>query len=111
VVGAVRSIEWPPTFADDEIHSLRSPIVALYRLPPLALSEADIILAGHAAVLPVSPVALPVLPVIDAHFVALLIDQNQRLLPLGYEQPAARGDEGRWIGVMLAHPFLVFTVR
>src|SRR5262249_30740930 len=99
VVGAVSAAKFAPVFANDEIHTLRSLVVALHRLLPFALAKADVVLAFHAPV------------VIKAHLVALLIDQNQRLLPLRDEQLAALGDEGRRLGVMLAHPLLVFAVR
>lgn len=99
IVGPISSFERTPTFADDEIHSLRGLIIALYSLLSFALPEADIVLACQAPFL------------IEAHFVALLIDQNQRLLQLWDEQLAAPGDEGRRLGVPFAHPFLVLTVR
>src|SRR5262245_61438763 len=99
VIGAIGPVEFAPALADDEIHPLRGLIVALYRLRPFTLSQADVVLAFHAPIL------------IEAHLIALLIDQNQRLLPLRDEQFAARGDESRRLGVTLAHPLLVPAVR
>src|SRR5262245_7358335 len=99
VIGAVGSVEFASALADDEIHSLRSLVVALYRLRPLALAQADVVLAFHAPAL------------IEAQLVALLIYQNQRPLPLWDEQIATRGDEGRRLGIAFPHPLLVLAVR
>src|SRR5262245_5531748 len=41
VIGAVSAVELAPMFAYDEIHPLRSLIVALRRLLPFALAQAD----------------------------------------------------------------------
>src|SRR5215475_13347449 len=99
VIGAVGPVEFAPALADDEIHPLRGLIVALYRLLPFTLSQTDVVFAFHA---PVS---------IEAHLIALMIDQNQRPLQLRDEQFAARGDESRRLGVALPHPLLVLAVR
>src|SRR5215831_6298122 len=99
VIGAVGPFEFATALADDEIHPLRGLIVALYSLRPFTLSQADVVFAFHAPVL------------IEAHLIALLINQNQRLLPLRDEQFAARGDESRRLGIMLPHPLLVLAVR
>src|SRR5262249_24167153 len=98
VIGAVGPVEFAPSLADDEIHPLRSLIVALNRLRPFTLSQAEVVLAFHAPVL------------IEAHLIALLIDQNQRLLPLRDEQFAARGDASRRIAIILPHPLLFLPV-
>src|SRR5262249_18746691 len=66
VVGAVIPVEFAPVFTDDKVHPFRSLVVALYRLLPFTLAEADVVLAFHTPVL------------IEAHFVAALINQDQR---------------------------------
>src|SRR5262245_15129305 len=99
VVSSISPVERATTFADDEIHSLRGLVVALHSLLSLALPEADVVLACQTPFL------------IEAHFIALLIDQNQRLLQLWDEQLAAPGDEGRRLGVPFTYPFLVLAVR
>src|SRR5215475_2149832 len=98
VVGAVSPVEFSPMFVDDKIHSLRSLVIALRRLLPFTLAEADVVLVLHATVF------------VEAHLVSLLIHQNQCALQLRDKQLAMRADECRRLGVTLAHPLLVFAI-
>src|SRR5215831_21398296 len=51
VIGAVGPVEFATSLADDEIHPLRSLIVAQRLLLPFALAQADVVLACNTPVL------------------------------------------------------------
>src|SRR2546423_1369855 len=103
VIGAIRSLKLTAMLVDDEVHPLRGFVISLQALLALALAEANIVLAAQK-----NRILLPAL--IEPHFVARLIHQNQRRFLLRHRQRAMSANESGRLRIMLPHPRLVFAI-